>query len=147
METRSDEQLLQDLDGADEYVRSSAAVELARRMHPRALEACLRTLDDGAGPAHADITPSLFCLAAMGMRAWPALLEKLAAPDPMTRLHAERAVGEIGKRQFGFDGLRWPGGACERWSAWWQHVAYRYDADDAERARAIERLRAYRFGA
>lgn len=145
MRDTPDQRLLDDLDSADEHVRAAAAAELSRRGHPRALEAALRTLDDAAEEAHADVTPAVWLLAAFGAPALDALLDPMVAAAPMTRLHAARAAQEIGKRRYGFDGRDWPDGAYARWAAWWQHdVGYAYDAPEAERAAAVARLRAAR---
>ena len=147
-DTASDQRLLDDLQDGDEHVRAAAAGELWRRGHPRALEASLRTLDDAAEEAHADVTPSVWRLAAFGPAALDGLFDRLVDGEPMTRLHAARAAQEIGKRQYGFDGRDWPdNGAYARWAGWWQHaIGYAYDAPLPERAAAVARLRAARAG-
>jgi hypothetical protein len=142
MQHKRDEDLLNDLDSADEYVRAEAAVALAARGHPRALEASLRTLNDAPEIAHADVTPAVWSLAGLGLPALGALLGLMADPDPMTRLHADGAVMEITKRQFGYDGRIWPEGAYARWANWWLSVDSRYDAPPDVRNAAIARLRA-----
>jgi hypothetical protein len=58
----------------------------------------------------------------------------------MTRVHAQRAIEGITRRQFGFDGLNWPAGSYQRWSQWWTGVGYSYDAPASQRAQAEERL-------
>lgn len=141
--TTDAERLLTDLDSADQHVRAQAAVALARMRHPRALEACIRTLDDAEEEAHADSTPAVYCLGEMGMHALPPLLDKLMAEQPMTRLHAQRAVEALSRRLFGFDGRRWPEGKYQQWASWWTNVAYTYDAPDDGREAAVARLRAW----
>ncbi|MGE3510423.1 MAG: hypothetical protein AB7N65_16255 [Vicinamibacterales bacterium] len=137
------DRLLADLDSADEHVRSNAAVALARLRHPHALDACVRTLDDAEEIAHADSTPSVYCLGEMGLPAIAALLDRLVVDAPMTRLHAQRAVEAASRRVFGFDGRRWPDGAYRDWAGWWSGIGYRYDATENERDAAVERLRAW----
>jgi hypothetical protein len=132
--------LLAALHSPDEAVRASAALALARAHHPRALEACLAALDDAPSPAHADFTPAVYGLIEIGAGALPALLARLAAQAPMTRLHAQRAVEGITRRKFGFDGLSWPAGAYERWAQWWTAIDYRYDAPVEQREAAVVRL-------
>ena len=143
----SDERLLADLDSTEERVRAAAAAALFERGHPRALEASLRTLDDAEEEAHADITPSVWRLAAFGAAALDGLFDRMVDAAPMTRLHAGRAAREIGKRQFGFDGRDWPDGAYARWAAWWQQdIGYVADGPPEQRAAAVARLRAARAG-
>ena len=143
----SDRRLLADLDSDDERVRAAAAAALFERDHPRALEASLRTLDDAEEEAHADVTPSVWRLAAFGPEALDGLFDRMVDGAPMTRLHAGRAAREIGKRQFGFDGRNWPDGAQARWAAWWQQdIGYAADGPPGQRAAAVARLRAARAG-
>jgi hypothetical protein len=142
MNQKSDDDLLRDLDSADEYVRAQAAVTLVARHHPRALEASLRTLDDAPEIAHADVTPAVWSLAGLGLPALQALLGPMDDPNPMTRLHAGRAAMEITKRQFGYDGRDWPEGGYTRWADWWLGIDSRYDAPPDARNAAIGRLRA-----
>ncbi len=141
MTSPTDAQLIEQLDAADEQVRAAAAVELATRGHPHALEASLRTLDDAPEIAHADTTPAVWSLAAMGLPALRALLDAMAADAPMTRLHAGRAAMEITRRRFGHDGRAWPDGAYPRWADFWRDIDYVYDAPPAHRAASIGRLR------
>ena len=141
MAAMTDEALLEALDSADEERRAAAAVELAERKHPRALEASLRTLDDAPEIAHADITPAVWSLADMGLPALRALFEPMAADHPMTRLHAGRAAMEITRRRYGFERQQWPLGGYNRWAAFWRGIGYEYDAPALQREQAIERLR------
>jgi hypothetical protein len=133
--------LADSLDHPNEWARVRAAQALFAAHDPRALEACLKTLDDGADPLHLDHTPAVFCLRAMGRPALAPLFAKLEAEDRMTRLHAQRAVEGITKREFGFDGVsNWEPGGLERWEKWWRGVGYRSDAPPKARRRAVARL-------
>jgi hypothetical protein len=134
-------QLLADIDSADEDVRARAAVALHRLGHACALEACLRTLDDAPDPLHADRTPSVRCLIEIGEPALLPLIDRLESDDRDTRMHAERAVQGITRRQFGFDGFAWPEGAMERWMDWWSAISFDSAATPPQRAEAIKRLR------
>jgi hypothetical protein len=139
---RDERQLLLDLNSEDGLVRSSAAVALHSARHPAALDSCLRTLDDAPDMLHADVTPSVLCLIEIGMPSLPGLLDPLMSPNPITRLHAERAVLGITRQRFGFDGLAWPTGAYERWANFWKtDINYDRDASVEARAEAVERLR------
>ena len=146
-DTASDQRLLDALESTDERTRAAAAAELHRRGHPQALEASLRTLDDVPDEAQADVTPAVLQLAGMGPAALEGLLERMVHASPMTRLRAGRAAQELSKRQHGYDGRDWPDGAYARWAEWWlQEIDYVYDAPEAERAAAVERLRAAGLG-
>lgn len=141
MQAMTDLEVVAALGSADEHHRALAAVEMARRGHPAALEACLRTLGDDGHLPHADMTPAVSELIAIGGPAlWP-LLERMLSSESMTRLHASVAVREICKRRFGYDGRRWPQGWYVEWSAWWRRVDYRHDAPPRSRAVAVERIR------
>ena len=140
--TRIDKALA-DLESADENVRAEAAILLHEQSHPGALEACLKTLNDAPDQLHLDRTPAVRCLVEIGMEALEPLLDRLAAGDRMTRLHAQRAIEGITKRQFGFDGTTWAPGALDRWLAWWEQIAFDYDAEAAARAEGLARLRSW----
>ena len=131
------------LDDPDEYVRAEAAARLAESGEPGALEACIRTLDDGADPAHLDITPAVRALSTMGEQALPALLAPLDSDDSMTRLHAQRAVEGVFYAQRGFRaGQGFPSPADEsRVRAELTAIGYAYDAAPEQRRAAIARLR------
>jgi hypothetical protein len=130
------------LDHPDEWARVRAARALLAIHDPRALDACLKTLDDGADPLHLDHTPAVFALREIGRPALAPLFAKLEAEDRMTRLHAQRAVEGITKREFGFDGVsNWEAGGLERWEKWWRRIGYRSDAPAEARRRSVARLR------
>lgn len=120
--------LRQALDDPDEDVRAQAALRLAELADPYALEALIRTLDDGAGPNHVDMTPAVSALGAMGDRALPALIPPLSAEDELTRLHAQRALEGVLEQR-----------ADPR--AEMAAIGYRYDAVPDARAAAVARLR------
>ena len=141
MDHPTDAKLIEQLDSAEEAVRAAAAVELAKRGHPRALEASLRTLDDAPEMAHADTTPAVWSLAGMGLPALRALLDAMGAEAPMTRMHAGRAAMEITRRRFGYDGRAWPDGTYARWADFWRAIGFAYDAPPDRRAASIGRLR------
>src|SRR4051812_30353570 len=105
---------LADLESPSEEVRSQAARRLHQLDHPRALDACLKTINDAPDPLHLDMTSSVQCLRDIGQPALPPLIDLLASDDRMTRMRAERAVSWITKLPFGFDGQQWRGDGLER---------------------------------
>ncbi len=131
------------LDDPDEYVRAEAAARLAELGEPGALEALIRTLDDGADLAHVDITPAVGALGRMGEQALPALLAPLDSDDTMTRLHAQRAVEAVFYARHGFRaGQGFPSPADEsRVRDELMAIGYAYDAAPEQRRAAIARLR------
>jgi hypothetical protein len=135
-------ELLAMLDSDDEALRAEAAVALARRGHPYGLQACLRTIADAPEPGHAYSTPAGWQLVTIGLPALSGLFECLLSDNPQVRLCANHAVMQITKRQFSFDGMRWPEGEYERWAYWWHDIAYALDAPAALRELAVGRLRA-----
>jgi HEAT repeat protein len=124
---------LAQLKDPDEGVRARAAGELHRMGHPRALEACLATLDDAPDTLHSDHTPAVACLIDIGDPALAPLVDKLLADQEDTRLHAERAVEGITLRRFASD--------RDRWRAWWSSIGYEHDGAVAARTAAVARLR------
>ena len=142
MQDLPDTQLLQALTAPLAQTRSAAAAELARRRHPQALQACLDTLGDATESTHAESTPSVWGLVALGKAALGPLLDRMADADDITRLRAASAFMHISKRRHGFDGNRWPDGAYAGWAAWWRSMGYEPGAEPAERALAVQRLRA-----
>jgi HEAT repeats len=127
------ETYLAQLKDPDEAVRARAARELHRMGHPRAMEACLATLDDAPDTLHSDYTPAVTCLIELGDRALAPLLDMLMADQEDTRLHAQRAVEGITLRRFASD--------RERWHAWWSSIGYEHDSPVAVRTAAVARLR------
>ncbi len=104
------------------------------------VRALVAALDDGASPAHLDVTPAVTALAALGRRAVPALLGALASESEMTRLHAQRALEGILEREHGFvPGRGFPTPADEEAlrAEWRANGSYDYAAEPAARAAAI----------
>jgi hypothetical protein len=108
------------------------------------IAAHIRALDDDPDELHADMTPAVSALAEIGEPALPALLEPLAAPAELTRLHAQRALEGAIYRRHGFRpgrGFPEPDGedAARRDLL---EIGYEYGAGEEERRAALQRLRA-----
>ena len=88
------------------------------REYPRALEACIRTIDDGVDELHADHTPAVRCLVEIGLPAVVPLLDVLLAPGQLTRLHAQRAIEKI---TLALPEFQAPDRRAreDSWRAWW----------------------------
>jgi hypothetical protein len=134
--------LLAKLNDPDEQVRVDAAQGLHARRDPRALDACIRTIDDGADELHADHTPAVRCLIEIGVPALPAVFDLLLAAGELTRLRAQRAVEGITLALPDFQAAD-PQARDARWRAWWQTVGYAYDAAAQARQHGVEQLRAW----
>lgn len=107
----------------------------------RLLQASLDTLNDAPESTHAESTPSVWALVAIGLPAVNPLLDRMAGADDMTRLRAAHAFMHISMRRFGFDGNRWPDGLYAVWAPWWSGMGYDPRAAADARAAAVARLR------
>lgn len=124
----------------NEWVRTFAAQGLARINHPEAFSACLQTLNDGSDELHLDMTPSVTALAAMGLIAVPALLDRMMDKDEISRLHAQRSLELFINQRHGFSaGQGFPSKTDEAAARaeWQAHGNYDYNADEATREAAI----------
>jgi HEAT repeat protein len=132
--------LLDALEDSDPRCRAQAARGLFGIGHPNALDAALRTLDDDPDALHADMTPSVRTLGAIGLRAVPGILDRMLANDEMTRLHAQRALEAVLDRRHGFvAGRGYPSAADEeaRRKEWKAQGSYRHDAPVAARQASV----------
>jgi HEAT repeat protein len=132
------------LQDADERVRAHAAEGLVRIDHPAALSASLQTLNDAPDLSHLDMTPAVYSLGEMGLRAVSALLDLLVHEDEMTRLHAQRALEGIVNRQHGFQsghGFPTPDAEQQARAEWQANGNYDYAAPATARAAAVEEWR------
>jgi HEAT repeat protein len=120
-------------------------VGLAQLGDPGAVDALIRTIDDAPDPMHLDSTPAVGALGALGLKTVPPLLDLLDAPEQLTRLHAQRAFEHAVYRRHGFvPGRGFPDDAAEEAARNDLSASgYDYDAEPAERAAAIQRLRAW----
>jgi hypothetical protein len=106
----------------------------------------VRTLDEQPHPLHSDFTPSVERLIELGLPAAAAVVDLLDAPNPATRLHAQRVIEGVVMRAEGWRPNRgYPDAAGEQRT---RHVleengGYRYDAPPEQRRAAMERWRAW----
>ncbi len=107
----------------------------------RWLQDCLDRLNEATESTHAESTPSVWALVAIGLPAVSPLLDRMAGADDMTRLRAAHAFMHISMRRFGFDGNRWPDGLYAVWAQWWSGMGYDPRATGDARAGAVARLR------
>jgi hypothetical protein len=117
-----------------------------RLNHPKAIEACVQTLNDAPDILHSDITPSVSSLAEVGISAVPAILDLLTHDDQTTRLHAQRALEMIVSRHHGFrPGQGFPDSASEERARtdWQINGSYDYAADAADRTSSVAKWRTW----
>jgi HEAT repeat protein len=129
---------------SDERVRAYAAVGLARIGDPNAPAALARTLNDAPDQLHWDMTPAVYSLGQMGLRALPELLDLLMDDDELTRLRAQRALERINDQLHESQpGHESSGGKPEDPATvrWRTNGNYDYAADVASRAAAVEKWR------
>ena len=132
------------LGDADEKVRAQSARGLARLGDPSAVDACLRVLNDDPDPLHLDQTPAVQALGALGLAAVPALLDRMAASDRTTRLHAQRALELVLARRHGFrpgQGFADPQAEAAMRTEWTVLGNYAHDAPAKRRAQAVQQWR------
>lgn len=110
------------------------------------IAALLARIDDDPDPLHLDSTPAATALAAAGRPALPGLLALLAAPQPHTRLRAQRAFEGVLMRELGFvpgQGFATPEGEQRLRALWAAQGGYAWDAPEPARARAIAAWQAW----
>ena len=110
------------------------------------IAALLARIDEDPDPLHLDITPAVTALAAAGRPALPGLLALMAAPQPHTRLRAQRAFEGVLQRELGFvpgQGFATPDGEQQLRALWAAHGSYAWDAEEPARASAIAAWQAW----
>ncbi len=112
---------------------------------PSVLSELLRTFDEQPSPLHVDVTPSVLALIDLGLAGAEAVLDRLNAPDRLTRLRAERVVEAVLAQRFGWiAGVGYPSAEAEQQArAIAESIGYDVDASEPERLAAIERWRAW----
>jgi hypothetical protein len=106
----------------------------------------VRTLDDEPHPLHSDFTPSVDRLIELGLPAAVAVVDLLDAPDPATRLHAQRVIEGAVMRANGWrpnQGYPDTDGEQRTRRVLEQNGGYRFDAAPEQRKAALERWRAW----
>jgi hypothetical protein len=103
----------------------------------------LRTLDQDFDPLHVDVTPSVVKLIALGLEGAVAVLDRLNAPEPLTRARAQRAAEGAVFRHFGHTwGQGFPDAEAERRAREVvAQIGYDPEAPEPQRLQAIERWR------
>jgi predicted RNase H-like nuclease len=103
----------------------------------------LRTFDEGADELHVDITPSVLALIDHGLAGAEAVLDRLNAPDRLTRKRAQRVMDGAIAKHFGWvSGTGYPTPDAEhRAQAVMAANGYDADAPESERVAAIARWR------
>ena len=126
----------------EEEIRAISAQGLYRLGVPEALDAALATIDDSPDPLHADVTPSVRTLAALGQTALPPILSLLDSNEPRTRQHAQKAVEQITYNLVTRRSKLHSTHTLEEWQKLWkQNGNYQWDAPATQRTEALRRLR------
>jgi hypothetical protein len=113
---------------------------------PADLAALLARIDEDADELHLDSTPAVTALAKAGRPALPGLLALMDAPQPHTRLRAQRAFEGILMRELGFvpgQGFATSDGEQRLRTLWAAQGDYAWDAPQQARARAIAAWQAW----
>jgi len=129
-----------------EHVEADAALAAAGEVcaPPSAeIQQLVRHLDDDYDELHSDITPSVLALIAAGLPGACAVRDALEAPEPDTRMHAQRVFEGVAFVRYGWH-AGWGFGDQiheERSRAALVAVDYAYDASPERRAAGAERWR------
>ena len=118
----------------------------SRTSPPADLAALLARIDEDPDPLHLDATPAAAALAAAGRPALPGLLVLMSAPQPHTRLRAQRAFEGVLMRELGFvpgQGFATPDGEQRLRALWAAQGDYAWDTPLEARARAIAAWQAW----
>lgn len=110
------------------------------------IAALLARIDENPDELHLDSTPAVTALAAAGRPALPGLLDLMAAPQPHTRLRAQRAFEGVLMRELGFvpgQGFATPDGEQRLRALWAAQGGYAWDAPEPARAGAIAAWQAW----
>ncbi|MBX3247742.1 MAG: hypothetical protein KF901_11235 [Myxococcales bacterium] len=94
-------------------------------------------LDEAPDPLHADYTPAVHALCALGLRGASAILAPLDAADEMTRLEGAAGPGLRGQPSFRLrpgSVRRQPRGDAEQRALWHENGAYDFRVPTARRA-------------
>jgi hypothetical protein len=116
-----------------------------KKVDPAVLAALVRTLDERPDPLHVDVTPSVLALIDLGLPGAEAVLDRLNAPERLTRMRAQRVVEAVLAHRFGWRaGVGYPTAEAEQQArAVATSNGYNADASELDRLAAIERWRAW----
>ncbi len=105
----------------------------------------MRTFDERPDPLHLDVTPSVLVLIDLGLPGAEAALDRLNAPERLTRMRAQRVVEAVLAHHFGWiAGVGYPTAEAEQQARTIaESNGYHVDAPEPERIAAIERWRAW----
>jgi hypothetical protein len=129
------------LSSTDEVIRSLAAQGLVKLHTSDAADACLATINDAPDLLHADLTPSVHALAAMGVSILPQLLPLLMSTEARTRQRAQKVLERVTWEEVAHTIRPRPLSDAARtaWAALWEaNGSYQWDATEAERVTAID---------
>ncbi len=111
----------------------------------REIETLLHLFDEYPDPLHLDVTPAVLALIEMGLPGLAAALDRLNAPERLTRKRAQRLLDAVVARHFGWiAGVGYPTREAEQQArALMDAQGYDVDAPETERVAAIARWRAW----
>jgi hypothetical protein len=113
--------------------------------HAREIETLLRLFDEFPDPLHLDVTPAVLTLIDLGLPGLAAALDRLNAPERLTRKRAQRVLDGVVAKHFGWiSNVGYPTRDAERQArVVMEAQGYDLDAPESERLAAIERWRAW----
>lgn len=126
---------LRQLRSLNEEKRSAAAYNLYEMEHPKALEACIKTINDAPDDLHAYHTSSTSCLANYGKTALLPVVELVLFRDEMTRIRALVVIKEITLEMYK------DSNAEDQWRKWWDEIGLDAQASLEDRKASVEKFK------
>lgn len=137
---------LEELNNPDPAIRSNAAHQLCIMKHPKAVAACIKTINDLENINHLDYTPSVSYLIEMGEPALLPLLDAVSSGDETTRLRICTAIERITYNVWVDPKTKDKSSKEKKWKKWWATIDLKYNGNKDEREAAVNRLKEWLKG-
>lgn len=133
---------LQEINSPYEQTRLNAAKGLYDIKDPNAIEALIKTINDGEDRAHFNITPSVTYLTQIGKKALLLVLELMLSEDANTRLRALTAIDGICYNSFFVNPKsKDKHKEIENFRKWWKEIGLNDEGTISERELGIKKLK------
>jgi hypothetical protein len=130
----------QELNSPNESIRLNAAEQLYLLKDPKAIEAFIKTINDGENRNHVDRTPSVAYLIQLGEKAILPTCSLMLSKDETTRLRAITVIEEITFNIFVSPKSKNKKKETENWRIWWKKIGLNYEDSLKERENGVRNL-------
>lgn len=127
----------------NEEKRSTAAYELYKMGHPKALDACIKTIDDSPDELHYDHSSSTSCLMNLGEISLLPVVELLLSKNEMTRIRALNVIAGILYRTFEDPDAENDHVNVVKFGEWWDEIGFDAEASLEDRKVSIENFKVW----